>query len=100
MGIKSEYEICLGKLVESKLILYTMHKCIPCKRIFEYLSDLGLNFIIKYIDDDENLREYVKILTGETLVPVLLNHDNGRIMIGCSISIDDFIQEICGLVVN
>jgi hypothetical protein len=61
------------------------------------LNSLGIHFVIRYVDDDKEYDEELRTLTGNTLVPVLLNKKNGRIMIGCPVDMDKFFEEFLSI---
>ncbi len=58
------------------------------------LKKLGLDFELIYVDEDLLAREEMESITGGTIVPVLLNQSNGKIMIGCPYDEQEFIDEI------
>jgi glutaredoxin len=93
LGSKNRILECIKDMGPQDLVLYIIHDCIPCERITRYLTSLGASFIIRYVEESKECDEELRTLTGSTLVPVLLNRRNGRIMLGCPVDMDEFFKE-------
>lgn len=50
------------------MIIYSRATCGPCHQLKKYLLHKGVAFIEKSVDDENNLREMLKI-TGVQIVP-------------------------------
>ncbi len=78
---------------DNKLVVYVHDKCIPCRRLLRFLEKLGVKNVI--ILDAKDNAESIKLLTGgRTLVPVIFNPSNGKVLIGCPTSLDEFKEKL------
>lgn len=56
------------------MTIYSRATCAPCISLKKYLIHKGVAFIEKSIDDEENLKEMLK-LTGVQIVPTAVKND-------------------------
>ncbi len=89
---------CLEKTSLLRLLVYVTHDCIPCERVIRFLAGLGMVFEPRYVDEKSDYKEELEYWTsGKSIVPVIVNPLNARIMIGCPITMDEFIQRLTNL---
>lgn len=65
----------------SKLILYTLSTCPVCDQTRAILTERGLAFEERVLDDREDWQNEVIALTSQYTVPVL-QHPDGRVEVG------------------
>ncbi|MDW7652148.1 MAG: glutaredoxin family protein [Bacillota bacterium] len=52
--------------------LYTVHGCIYCLRVKEYLSEKKVDFTEYNVEDDSEARERMVDLSGHTTIPTIV----------------------------
>lgn len=65
----------------SKLILYTLSTCPVCDQTRETLTQRGVAFEERVIDDREDWQNEVIAMTNQYTVPVL-HHPDGKVEVG------------------
>jgi glutathione S-transferase len=75
--------------------LYQHELCGACSRVRRKLTDLGLDWISRTVSPSISKRERVVELTGQPLVPVLVDPDN-RMVVTESHDICAYLDEIYG----
>jgi len=60
--------------------LYQFESCPQCAKVRRKLSDLGLDWISRTIDSDRSERERVITVSGQPLVPVLVDADHNMVV--------------------
>jgi len=78
-----------------KLVLYVAEGCIPCARILKFLERSGASrtYAIEVVDARERKEELLWITGGRPTVPVLLDPETGRVMVGCPVEFEEFLIE-------
>jgi len=80
---------------DNYIVLYIIKnekKCIPCVRAKKYLDNLGVRYVTKYAEDE---LDFLLWLTGgKSVVPVILNPLNGKVMIGCPLEYGEFKERV------
>ncbi|MFB6200560.1 MAG: glutaredoxin family protein [Halorhabdus sp.] len=61
----------------SNLELYVLPGCPFCAKVTEKLDDLGLDYESHEVPASKSAREEVQEVSGQTGVPVLVDHENG-----------------------
>lgn len=54
------------------ITVYTQPGCAPCRRLIEYLTGMGVEFLVEDITESDAAYDYVKQL-GATTTPVVVN---------------------------
>lgn len=87
----------MGDSTSKNLVIYITkkNKCIPCNRALKYLKRMKLVFQVKYAEDE--IDYFLWLTGGRTVVPLILNTQNGKLMIGCPTDFADFKREVSKL---
>ncbi len=64
--------------------------------MINFAKEAGLEYVIKYAEDE--LDYFLWLTNGKTVVPILVNLENGKVMIGCPVDYNEFLREIKRLV--
>ena len=62
------------------LELYQVEGCGYCDDVRQTLDDLGLDYVVRTEPPDHGRRERVRALSGQTLVPVLVDHAHDAVL--------------------
>ena len=62
------------------LELYQIEGCGYCDDVRQTLDDLGLDYVVRTEPPDHARRERVRALSGQTLVPVLVDHARDTVL--------------------
>ena len=63
------------------LELYQFEGCAFCERVREALDDLGLDYVIRTVARSHPKRDRVLAVSGQTQVPVLVDHARGKVIV-------------------
>ena len=77
------------------LELYQFEGCPFCERVREALDDLGLDYVIRTIPRPLSGRDRVQEISGQPLVPVLVDPDKDRVVTD-SIEIIEYLRSTYG----
>ena len=77
------------------LELYQFEACPFCERVRVVLDDLGLDYVVRTIPSRHARRDRVVAVSGQTLVPVLVDPDRGQVVVE-SDAIVDYLNEHYG----
>ncbi len=64
-----------------KVIVYTLSTCPTCQKAKRVLTDRGVAFEERVLDDRTDWQNEVETLTGQYTVPVLV-HPSGQVEVG------------------
>ncbi|HXU12977.1 MAG TPA: glutathione S-transferase N-terminal domain-containing protein, partial [Candidatus Binatia bacterium] len=70
------------------LELYQYEGCSFCERVREALDALGLDYVVRSVPRRHAGRDRVVAVSGQTLVPVLVDPDRGKVVVES----DDIVQ--------
>lgn len=59
-----------------ELLLYELPGCPYCRRVKETLAELDLEYESKTVPSEHSKRTEVEAVSGQTAVPVLVDHSN------------------------
>lgn len=62
------------------LELYQFEGCPYCATVRETLDDLGLDYVVRTVPHDPADRERVHAMSGQDLVPVLVDTERSRVI--------------------
>jgi glutathione S-transferase len=62
------------------LELYQFEACPHCAKVRRKLHELGLDWVCRDVPEDRSRRERVERISGQPLVPVLLDPEHGMIV--------------------
>jgi glutathione S-transferase len=62
------------------LELYQIEGCSYCDLVRETLDELGLDYVVQVVPVEPARRDRVRELSGQTLVPVLVDTERGLVM--------------------
>jgi glutathione S-transferase len=62
------------------LELYQFESCPYCVSVRETLDDLGLDYVVRTVPPDRARRDRVRQISGQTLVPVLVDTESGKVI--------------------
>jgi glutaredoxin 3 len=74
------------------LELYQSESCGACSRVRRKLDQLGLDWITRTVSPYTNMRQRVVEITGQPLVPVLVDPDK-KMVVTESLDICDYLDE-------
>ena len=77
------------------LELYQIEACPHCAKVRRKLGDLGLDWIARSVPEDRSKREVVERITGQRLVPVLVDPQNAMVVTE-SDDICAYLEEVYG----
>lgn len=60
--------------------------------MIHFVEKAGLEYVIRYAEDE--LDYFLWLTNGKTVVPILVNHENGKVMIGCPVDYSEFLREL------
>ena len=62
------------------LELYQIEGCSACERVRETLDELGLSYVVRPVPPEHARRDRVIEISGQTLVPVLVDAERHLVM--------------------
>lgn len=62
------------------LELYQIEDCFFCRNVRLKLAELELDYVTKYVPREASLRDQVEEISGQRLVPVLVDPEAGEII--------------------
>lgn len=74
------------------LELYQFETCVFCARVRHKLDQLGLDWISRSVPEPSNMRQRVLAISGQPLVPVLVDTDE-KMVVTESADICDYLDE-------
>lgn len=75
------------------LELYQLEECPYCTKVRKKLSELGIDYILRNVPEDNDKRTYLKRLSGQDSVPTLIDSDTQRILAGDDQPIIQYLEE-------
>ncbi|MFH1587015.1 MAG: glutaredoxin domain-containing protein [Candidatus Diapherotrites archaeon] len=60
--------------------LYQLEECGYCKRVRAKLTEIGIEYIIRNVSGDKERRDEVEEISGQRLVPVLVDKERGLVL--------------------
>lgn len=80
----------------TNLELYELSGCPYCTKVTKKIDELGLDYESHEVPSSHSKRTEVKEISGQTGVPVLVDHDNGIDGMPESSDIVEYLEETYG----
>lgn len=75
------------------LELYQLEECPYCTKVRKKLSELGIDYILRNVPEDNTRRKRLKSLSGQDRVPTLIDSDTHRVLAGDDQHIIQYLEE-------
>jgi len=82
-------------IIPRVLELYQFEACPFCERVREALDALAIDYVVRPVPSRHARRDRVVAVSGQTLVPVLVDPDRGKVVVE-SDAIVDYLNEHYG----
>lgn len=84
-------------MISCQDILVFIDESPPSKRILNYLQKAGCNdFVVK--NYKEHIEDILMLEAGSSLVPLVWNKKNNKIIVGCPLEYEDFLAKLKDLI--
>jgi len=75
------------------LELYQLEECPYCTKVRKKLSELGIDYILRNVPEDNTKRKRLKRLSGQDSVPTLIDSDTNNIVAGDEQQIIQYLEK-------